>query len=172
MAEQKEQQPQAAKKDKTTMKALVLVGVVLLLEGLTIGLTMYFGGSDSAEAQGLQAQANIEANKPVEIMLIADKFDNRMTGRVLTYDTEIFVEVKSRNESHVNEYIENNTAQLRDVIAAIFRGAEHVHLKEDELGTLKRQIGAVLEDHFGVDDQNEPIIQKIYIPRCRELRID
>jgi len=155
------------------MKAILIVGVVVLLEAATIGVTMMFaGGPSTAEAGGLEADEQAKLNAPVELLLVKDRYPNLRSGRHFLYDTEIFITVRSRDAEKVKTDLEAQKAQITKAVAVIIRRAEPSYFQEPTLATLSGQIKTMLDERFGKDEDDEPIIRDLIITRCIPYRAD
>lgn len=131
------------------MKALSIVIGVVLLEALTIGATMYLaGGPKQAAASVLEADRQVELNRPVEVSVVKDKFLNTQTGRTILYDTEIYITVRNRDADRIRAALDSIKAQSEMDIATIMRSAQPSYFQEPTLTTLRRQIQAKLEDRI------------------------
>ena len=174
MAEQTPETPAPAPAPKGNLKAIVVVLGVLALEGGTIGLTMYLAGGPS-EVQGVELQADLEAenNKPVELLVVKDRFPNLQTGRHFLYDTEVYIVVrKIDNENDaVKTMLEGMKATISMEVANIIRGAHPSYFEERTLATLRRQIKAVLDERI-LDKEGKSLVQDVLIPRCTAFRAD
>ncbi len=165
---------QPAPKKKKLPKAVLLLGAILLLEGVTVAVTFSMAGGPSAahaDRHGATAAAD-ESNKDMEELVLEDKFPNSRRGDVYLYDTQIFAVVRKKHHDKVKEQVKGMTAQIRSDVATVFRRADPSFMHEDELQTLTRQIKAVLDERFGRDAEGQPIIQRVVITKCTEFRIE
>lgn len=177
MAEEK-QNPDAAAAAATpakgNLKSILVVLAVLLLEGGTIGVTMYLAGGPS-KVQGVELQADLEAekNKPVELLLVKDRFPNLQTGRHFLYDTEVYIVVrKADNENDaVKATLENMKATTSMEVGNIIRSAHPSYFEERTLATLRRQIKAMLDERL-TDKEGKSLVQDVLITRCTPFRAD
>jgi flagellar basal body-associated protein FliL len=163
----------APAKKKFPLKSLVILLAVLLVEGIAISAAFLLsGGPQKLEASSEAEDKAALAEKPVEALVIADKFQNTRTGRTYLYDTEIYVLIKTKHEERVKKMLESMKAQIATDIATIFRRAEPGHLLEPSLATLQRQIKASLDDMLGKDEQGNSIVDKVLITKCTQIRLD
>lgn len=150
-----------------TIKAILVVAVVLFLEAGTIIGTMYFGGGPAeVKGDGITADDQAEQNKLVEVEVVSGKFTNERTGRTYIYDTEIFATVRNKHADQFKEELESMKQRVRSDIDAIFRGADPAFFAERERSTLTRQIRAALQQRFGDSAEGEPIVEDIIIGKC------
>jgi hypothetical protein len=156
----------AAKKGSPLKVGIVLLGV-LLLEGGTVFVTMLMsGGPHKAEAKHMVAPEDAEGNKLVELLVSKDQFSNQRSGRVMLYDTEIFITVRKKDGDKLKKQVEAMQAQLSTDIATVFRRAEPAQFLEPTLATLTRQVKAVLDERLGKDAEGQPLAQETLIRRC------
>ncbi len=154
------------------LKTILIVIVVMVIEGAAIIGTMYFTGGP-AEAQGGDIDpAKAQADKPVELLVLEHKFDNRMAGVPYLYDTEVYITTRQANAEQMKQAIENNRAGITVDLGAVFRRAEPAVFQEPTYATLSRQIKAVLDKRFGKDDTGEPIVQDVLILKCIGYRAE
>jgi len=59
--------------------------------------------------------------------------------------------------------VEHRRAEISAGVNQIFRRAQHNHLKEPELRTLRRQLEALVADVFGTDASGEPRVEEVII---------
>jgi len=163
---------QPAKKS-LPIKTIAVVAVVLVLEAVAIiGVFMFSGGPAPATAEALEDDPAIMAEQPVEVLIVADKFQNTRRGQTFLYDTEIFIVVKQKHAGEVEQRIETMRATITADISAIFRKAEPSQLIADELSVIRRQIEAVLDQRLGTDDSGLSMIEHVLIPKCTQFRAD
>lgn len=156
---------------KGSLKTIIIVAAVLLIEGATIMGTMYFSGGPS-EASAGQDPSILAADKQVEVLLLEGKFDNRMAGVTYLYETEIYITTRNANKEFVEKTIEANKAAITVDVGAVFRRAEPAVFQEPTYATLSRQIKAALDQRFGKDDKNEPVVHDVLILKCIGYRAE
>jgi len=165
-----------AGKKKLPIKTIAIVAVCLLVEGVAIsGVFMLSGKPHDANAKVDHAAADLAADqeKPVELSVITDKFQNTRSGRTYLYDTEIFVVVKTKNKVKVEAQLKATAAQINNDITMIFRAAEPAHLLEPTLATLNRQIRAALDERVGKDTvEGKPLIDEVVIKKFIQFRAE
>ena len=107
------------------------------------------------------------------MLILSEKFQNSRSGIAYMYDTEVYAIVKRRNQPFVESRLEASKAEISRDINTIFRKAEPSQLAEGDLATLTRQVKAVLDQHFGNDeDTGEPYISEAIIRKCIRYRAD
>lgn len=173
MAENNDKANQAAAGKKMPWKTALVLVAVLLVEGLAVSALFWFAGKPAeVRADGSTADQTALLQQPIEVLVVEDRFQNTRTGRTYLYDTQVFIILARQHEQSVAAAMESMKAQINSDIATIFRRAEPAHLLEPELATLRRQISAALTRHLGHDEEGEPIVQEVLIPKCMQYRAD
>lgn len=163
---------QSSEKKKLPVKTALILAAVLLIEAGAISAAFLLsGGPANVQAEGAPDDVLAQAMQPVEVMVLAEKFQNTRTGRSYLYDTEIFIVVQRKHQERLDSVIESSRAQISTDVAAIFRRAEPAHLLEPELSTLTRQVRASLDDRLGYDEDGKPYVQEVLI-KCMQFRAD
>src|SRR5262249_20092968 len=101
-----------------------------------------------AAQPGAVNRAAAEIRKTIELLVVADKFQNTRVGHTYLYDAEIYIDVRKKYEEKTKQEIEANKAQIRQDLRTIFGRAEPTQLLEPTLATLTRQIHAVLDERL------------------------
>jgi flagellar basal body-associated protein FliL len=172
-AKDKKDGQDAPRKGGLSMKAVIIVGAVLLIEGVTIaGVFLLAGGPDDANANTAAVDEAAQMELPDEVQVIEDKFQNTRTGRAYIYDTQIVVICKRKNKAEIEQKLEMMRARISADIAEIIRKAEPAHLLEPELATLKRQVQSALDSRLGSDIDGNPLVMEVVIPKCEQYRAD
>jgi hypothetical protein len=155
-------------------KTAIILVAVLALEGGTVAVTMWLSQPKQAEAKALHADdpMELEKKKIVETALATGKFPNMKTGRNILYDMEIFITSRKGDEAHVKQVMDSSKAQIGMEVATIIRKAEPEWFGEPTLATLRRQIKAAMDERFGKDVEEKPIVQEVVITKCTPYRAD
>ena len=165
--------PAEQTKKKLPLKTAIVLAVALLIEGVAISAVFIFAkGPEPIRADAALSEELADDEKEVEVLVIAEKFQNTRTGRSYLYDTEIYVMIRKKNTTQIDETIQGMQAQLSTEIATIFRRSEPSYMMEPDLATLTRQVGAVLEHKLGSDSEGEPYVLGTYIKKCIRIRAD
>ena len=169
MAEEPKDQAEQAEKKKPPMLTLAIVAVVMLLEAVgAVGFIMLSGsGASDAGATSLDGQDQAEEEKTVEIPLVDSRFQNHASTQAWTWSIEAVLQVKKKNEEQVKGELERRKAEITEGVALIIRRSAHSHLMEPGLETLHRQVAAYIQQVFGVDPDEEPLVERVIIPRCQ-----
>lgn len=164
---------EAGGKKKLPLKTAIILLAALLIEGVAITAVFVIAkGPEPIRADAGLSEELASAEKQVEVLVIAEKFQNTRTGRSYLYDTEIYVIIRNKHTKQVDDTIQGMQAQLITEIATIFRRAEPSYMMEPDLATLSRQVGAVLVDKLGVDSGGEPYVMGTLIKKCIRIRAD
>ena len=163
-----------AAKKKSPIKAIAIVGVLMLVEAVGVFMVVGMTSKKPAEAEAKQLEGHAEADKEaqVEIPLIEDKFQNMSTGRVWVWDAGVVLKVKKKNEEFVSAQLEARAAEIKEGVSMIFRRAQHSQLKEPGLETINRQLLAYINKTLGADAEGLNRIERILIPKCKGFPAD
>ncbi len=182
-----EKKEDAAKPAKGGMGGLlkktpVLLGAVMLIEGVVLIAGLKFIGGAPRNAAGAEIQSDKSDDKgdgkssatdktaEVEIQLVDFRAPNKANGRTFLYDVAIFVTTKSSTEDRVKELISAQDALIKDRVRTIIAQMDPEKLgggSEPGLETLRRQVKYQL-------DQIIPngMIDEVLVPRCIPFRTD
>lgn len=168
------QPAEAAKPAKRfSMKVVIALVAMLVIEGLTIVVTFSLaGGPAPVHAEEKHSAKHDEGAEEVEALVVRDRFANSRRGDVYIYDTEVYLVTRQRHLEDVTAKLESQSAQIRADIATAFRRAEPSYMQEDALQTLSRQIKAMLDERFGHDAEGRPVIERVLITRCTEYKVN
>ena len=174
MAEEATQEGQEQSKSKLPLKAIVIVGSILLVEGLGISAAFMFAGKPSpVKADAAAVDAEALGNQQVEELVVSEKFPNSKTGRTYLYDTEVYILLRRKNRDQVMNQLENMSVRVSSEIATIFRSIDPMMLEEPTLATLRRQIKARMDTMFGKDPESgKPLVEEVLIRKCTRFRAD
>ncbi len=174
----------ADSKKSSKKKPLLIVGILMLLEGVGVffGTKMLTGGSPAAadaEHPSETAHAAPEGgshgggehggegakNAPFEsefgeIAVSECRPTNRESGRLVTFRMRVSVLVKAAELEKAKGMIEANKARIDDRINFVIRSADPAFLNEPTLATIKRRLKAEFDRLLG----DEHLIEEILIP--------
>lgn len=152
------------------MKTLLVILAVMLLEGAGIvGFMMMSSGPSEVSGDTLQAELDAQQNKLVEVLVVEERFDNLNSGRTILYDTGIYVKVKKKHEEKVKMNLKESVATIKSEIGQIIRQSEVAQLNEPTKSTLTRRVKKMMDERFGMDESDEPIIGQVLIVKCTPL---
>lgn len=169
--EAKAQDGQQDEKKKSPMMTIIIVAVVMVLEAVgAVGFIMLSGGGASqANATGIEGEEQAEEEKTIEIPLVDGRFQNHSSTQPWSWNVEVVLQVKKKNEEKVSGELERRKAEVAEGVALIIRRAAHSHLMEPGLETLHRQISAYIDQVFGLDPDENPMVERVIIPRCQGM---
>lgn len=158
----------------STIKALAILLAVLVLEGATIGVTMWLSGPGSVAAEATDAAEAEAEDEVVELQVVQERFPSMRSGRQILYDMEVYITVQKQDnkEDRIKQRLEARRAQIIMEIATIVRRAEPSYFNEPTLATLRRQMKSVLDERLGTDAEGNPVVQEVLITRCTPFRAD
>ncbi|MEO0586086.1 MAG: hypothetical protein AAF078_00440, partial [Planctomycetota bacterium] len=112
-----EASPETPKKG-LPIKTIAAVAVVLVIEAVAISAVFLLAqGPEPVQADPAAIDAAAEGERPVEYMVVADKFQNTRTGRAYLYDTEVYIVVKTKHLDDVADLVERMRARISTDIA-------------------------------------------------------
>jgi flagellar basal body-associated protein FliL len=167
-------------------KTPVLMGAVMLLEAVVLiaGFKFLGGGAKPAAAatespEGAEGGTKDEhgenvkpkdKKKTVELQLLEFRATNKVSGRTLLFDVNIFVVVKGEREESVKQTVTDRKALITDRVRTIIAQSDPEKLGggvEPGLETLRRQVKYQLDEIIG-----EGMIEEVLVPRCIPFRAD
>jgi flagellar basal body-associated protein FliL len=175
MAEQKPAESNAEQPAKKGLPLvpIIIVASVMLVEAVVIGgIFMMAGGPTEVKAESALQSDLDKLEEPVELLVVADKFQNTKTGQRFLYDTEVWVVSKAKHRERIEALATEMKASIQSDVNVIFRRAEPSHLQEAELSTLTRQIKQALMERFGNNADGEPLLTDVIIGKCTEFSAD
>ncbi|MHA7812422.1 MAG: hypothetical protein ACX94C_03365 [Phycisphaerales bacterium] len=171
--ENKPEGQEEAPKKGGGMKTVLIVAALMLLEagGLFV-LINAMGGPSAVDASELQGLEGTGAEAPVEVELVSDQFQNMQTGRVWEWRAQIYLRVRQKNVDEISRIMERDAAMLKEGISMIFGRAQDRHLREPGRETLTRQLTTYLNEIFGYDADELPLIDRVLIPELKGFPAD
>lgn len=170
--EQQEQQGEAKK--SSPMKFVMITAALMVVEAVAVfGLVTFMGGgAQGAGAAELDGTEQDDRERLVEIQLIDNKFPNNTTGRIWLWDTQIFLQVRAKNEGFVSGEIERRRAEITTGLRELFSRAQDRHLSEPGGETITRQLTAFVNDVFGEDADGETRIERVLLTKLAGFPAD
>jgi flagellar basal body-associated protein FliL len=160
-------------KKSLPIKAVAIVGALMLVEGAAVVLVMRMTSPTHASAEEVvEIKDQTDGEALVEIPLVSEKFQNMQTGRVWIWDADIVLKVRAKNQAAVEKTLEARAAEIREGVGMIFRRAAHSHLKEPGLETLNRQLTSFVDEVLGKDAEGKSRLERVVIPKCRGFPAD
>ncbi len=166
-----QQQPQ--KRERMSLRTLIILLVIFLLEALVIvAAFMLAAGPRAVQGEGAKPDDEAMLDRPREILVIEDRFENNEWGRSYQFDVRIVALVKTRNLDLAEERIDTAEAQVANDVRTIIAQAEPAQLLEASKQSIKRQVHQKLDKRLGLDDSGDPIVEEVMIPRWVRFRSD
>ncbi len=160
-------------KGKLSLKTLLILAAVLVIEGGVIaGVFLMAGKPADVKADGAAQDEAALAEEAVEELVVADKFPNTKRGRTFIYDTEVYIVVRRKHQMEVQAKLESMAAQISADVRTIISRAEPNHLLEPTLATIKRQIKAALDERLGRDENSQSRVEHVVITKFTQFRAD
>jgi len=173
MAEDTSNASEETSKKKLPLKALLILGSIVVIEAAVIAGTFLIAGKPAdVQAQGAAEDFAALADEPIEELVIEAKFPNTKRGRTYIYDAVIYVVVKQKYQAEIREKLDSMAAQISGDVRTIISRAEPNHLLEPTLATIKRQIKAALDERLGRDDEGRSCVDDVVITKFTQFRAD
>ncbi len=154
-------------------KVLLIVMAIMVLETLGVGAFLMLSGKAPSAAEATVVGDSPDSPEAlVEVQVVADRFQNMHTGRVWQWDTEVFIQVRRKDQERVTAELERRKAEITSGVGELIRKATHTQLREPELQTLKRKLEAYFVEVFGTDADNRPRAVVVLIPKMRGAPAD
>jgi flagellar basal body-associated protein FliL len=161
---------------KSNMKTIIMVVVILVVEGVGIVGAMKMLGGNPAEVSAVDVvhpEEAAEGEEIVEVRVLEAKMPNNKSGVAYLYNTEVYVQVKSKHAEDVEAEVEQFQNEIKSDITAIWRTAEPQYFQEPKLETLTRKVYALLNERFGTDhEKHDPVVSKVVIVMSIGFRIE
>lgn len=155
-------------------KFVVITAVLLVGEAALFGgLYFLFGGPKSAQATEAVVAKDPEEEKIVEVLVLNERLANDRTGLTFVYPTEVYVQVKKRDEAWVAEEVERFRNEIRADLVAVWKTAEPHHFQEPRLESLTRRAETLLRERF--DQRNasgQPVVVKSVVVSGTGIRVN
>lgn len=165
-----EQSGESTGSKKLGIKTLAMIAAMMVAEGAGVYFLVSMTSGSGASAMDITGTDEAGREQTKEILLIEDRFPNVTSGTVWLWDTAVYLQVRNKNAERVEKIMAQREAEIKEGIARIFRKAEDRHLRDDPgLETITRQLTAYLNDTFGTDRDDLPLIERVIIPKCTGL---
>ncbi len=169
-----EPRPSAAPAAMGRMMPTLIVALLIGAEGIGVFFLAKAVGSNPVTAVAAGAEedeqepgnsgtglSRPQQDELVEIELAECRPNNMMVGKLITFHLRVSALVSSDDLERIERMARSKRAQLEDGVNTVIRSAELKHLKEPELGTIKRRLKHEFDQIFG-DDQ---LIKRVLIPQ-------
>lgn len=171
-AEKKEDGAQAAGK-KLSMKMIIIIATIFVVEAAVIcGVFLFSGGPSHVQGDPGTPDPRVLMEQPKEMLVLEGRFENNKWGRSYQFDMKIFILAKQKNIAPTTERVERMQAQLRSDIRTIIAQAEPAHLMEPTKLSIIRQVQQELNKRMGLDEDGDPIVLDVMIPHWVRYKTD
>ncbi len=154
-------------------KTLIMVSAVMAIEALAIiGVMSMSKGPDPALALQVEKDKLAQDMQPVELALAKTRFVNTLKGKVMLYDTEIFVIIESRHKEQVENLLKAKANWMEAEVATVFAKADPVVFQEPGFTTIERLVKTSVIDLFGKDSDDQPILKEVFVKKLIEFSAD
>jgi flagellar basal body-associated protein FliL len=159
---------------KGGMKTIIIVAAIMIVEAAAVFGIMKFtmGSNTNAQSAELEGEEENDRERPVEIELVRDKFQNMSTGRVWQWEVHVFLRVRNKNVERVEAEKEKRRNEIEEGVARIIRSAQDRHLREPGLESITRQLNQYVNEVFGYDQAGIPRVERVIIPKCMGAPMD
>ncbi|MEM7623540.1 MAG: hypothetical protein AAF235_10110 [Planctomycetota bacterium] len=159
--------PATEKKEKKSSPVMLIavVAALMLIEGVVVYVLVGMTSASGASASELELVEGSDADAQLaEIPLLTERFQNRSTGRVWLWETEIVLKVQQKNTERVSATLERNKAEIREGIAKLIGSATDRQLAEPGRQTMDRRLTAYVNEIFGSDGEGNPRVSDVLLP--------
>jgi flagellar basal body-associated protein FliL len=190
-AEAKRETPEQgeAPKKKSPVMLIGIIAVVMVVEAVGVYFVVsalshkpesagakqiagaHSGGGEEGGDHG-SGSDHSDAEAPVELKLVEDKFQNMSAGKAWLWDAALFLQVKNKHANFVKERLKAREAEIKEGVAMIFRKATLNQLKEPGLETVNRQVAAFVNKVVEADADGKSRVERVLIPKCRGFATD
>lgn len=169
-----EQKQEAAEKKGSPIKTLLIVGGLMIAEAVAVFALVSFSGigASGAEAKAMEGLEQNDREKLVEIELTDNKFPNNTTGQIWLWDTQVYLQVRTKNAETVEAELERRQAEITAGLRLIFSRIQDRHLKEPGSETITRQLTAYINDVFGQDPDGEERVERVLLTKLAGFPAD
>ena len=165
----KEEVTETPPKPKSRLKPLMLVGGLMLVEGVGIFvvMTLIHPAPESAiAADEADADDPFNLEGQVEIVICDVTAFNKKEGSLYVYSIELSALVAAENVESVQRFVEARELSIKDRLQTVVRAADPKDLDDPSLETLKRQLLFELNNLLG----GKELISEILISRMLQSR--
>ncbi|MEM7622448.1 MAG: hypothetical protein AAF235_04520 [Planctomycetota bacterium] len=169
-----QQGDQGETKKKGGMMTIIIIAAIMVVEAVAVfGIMKFTMGSDtSAQTAMLEGEEVNEEERPVELELIKERFQNMATGRVWQWEVHVVLRVRNKNVPRIEAEKEKRANEINEGIGRIVRSAQDRHLREPGLETMTRQLTQYVNEVFGFDQDGMPRVERVIVPRCMGAPMD
>lgn len=153
-------------------KVIAVVGAFVLLEatGIFVALKFFGAGPSAADAGAVLTTQPGEDDllSSAEIEVAQFRAPNEKTGQLFVYDLKVAVVVPVERKDEAEQLVDRVSSKITDRLIRVIRRAEPGQLREEDLGSLRRQIKYELDKLF----QDDTMVREVLIPYFQKYRSD
>ncbi|MFK7961691.1 MAG: hypothetical protein AB8G96_14335 [Phycisphaerales bacterium] len=158
-------------------KTFIVVGGLLAVEAVVLALafTLFAGEPQVAAGSGIEqlSEAELEAERIVEIEVLDEKLPNAKRGVTYIYDTRIYVQVRNRYAEQMQRELDQFRNEIKADIAGLWRTSDPRVFSEPRLETINRKLSVMFQDRLGTaPETGEPVVEKVVIVLGAGFRVD
>jgi hypothetical protein len=151
----------------------MITGILAVEAVIIVGAMLFVGKPAPVSGEVAIDPAQADQDKIVELLVLDDKLPNNRSGLSYVYDTEIWIQVRQRNEMRVKEELERFRNEIKAELVAVWRSAEPRHFQEPMMENLTRKAQTLFDRRFGEDSETgEPVVEKTVIVSGTGFRVD
>ena len=113
----------------------------------------------------------VDHDRVIEVLVLDARLPNARTGEALLFDTEIYMQVRARDEAVARRELDQFANEIRSEMISIWRTSEPHHLEEANLGTLTRRVTDAMRSRFEPTIDGEDIVLKCVVVMSLGYRI-
>lgn len=158
-------------------KTIIVVGGLLAAEAIvmTLAFMLFAGEPQVAAGTGIEklSEAELEAERIVEIEVLDEKLPNAKRGVTFIYDTRIYVQVRNRYAETMQRELDQFRNEIKAEIAGLWRTSDPRVFGEPRLETINRKLSVMFQDRLGTDPETgDPIVKKVVVVLGAGFRVD
>jgi hypothetical protein len=159
------QSVEAASEKSRNKFPLMVVGLLMLVEGVGVYLAVTYFMPEPTSAMAAGAAGMGEAQTPnsamAEVELAECRPVNKETGKLISIQIRVSALVMAENLEKAKTAVEANQTRVEERVNVVIRSAEPQFLNEPGLQTIKRRLKVELNRLFG---NNEELIREVLVP--------
>ena len=154
-------------KKKLPIKTIGVVAAVMLIEAVGVFMVFKAISPKVNNAHAATELHNDDGDTLKEVKVADEKYQNMRSGENWMWQITVFVNVKKRHAGKVEGILKAREGEVRDGLRKIVANADQTMLKEPDSKALQRLLTEYLNKVIPPDEKtNEPLIEKVLIPKC------
>ncbi len=152
------------------LKPLIIVGLLMLVEGVGIFATMSFLSPDPKAAEAAMDEEAMrdpfQLEGQVELPLCEVQSFNRKEGRLFVYNMGLSILVEAESVEVLEKFIELRESMIQDRVQTVIRSADPQHLNDPTMEQIKRQLRFEVNNLLG----GKELVQEVLITKMLQSR--